>query len=73
VTGFKYASGYGRADPAVWYTCEPCNKRGYTTRREAKKCEKALVKKGDKASALDVYRCRNGTTYWHVGHNRGAN
>lgn len=56
-------------DPANWYWCSPCQKRGYVSRRLAKRCEKDLVRKGDKTSLLDVFACRAGRPYWHVGHN----
>lgn len=55
-------------DPANWHWCGPCGKRGYVSRRLAKRCEKDLVKKGDKTSLLDVYPCRAGRQCWHVGH-----
>jgi len=70
VSGYLGSSRVQRTDPSAWYWCDHCWKRGYTSRRNAKKCEKALVKlQGDKASHLDVYRCPETATVWHVGHN----
>jgi len=46
-----------------WTTCWACGKRGYQTRRSAKRIKEIMHD-----DRLSVYRCLDGGSNYHIGH-----
>ena|SRR5690349_6544747 len=53
---------HGTRQVRYMYTCEPCNKRSYTSRKDAKKVN--VPEDG----GMRPYKCPHDPNVWHVGH-----
>lgn len=62
--------GEGRDGPSIrdrWSRCHECGKRGYATRKIAKRARQAMLDNGD---GLRAYECPSRNGLWHLGHLR---
>ena len=55
----------GHLDRIAWHTCQHCGKRGFSTRKRAKKM---LQRMRSEKSGMSAYQCHYDPTVWHLGH-----
>lgn len=51
-------------------SCEPCGKKLYSDRREAKRALRVLCPQ-ERGRAMNAYPCPGGSLGWHIGHRPG--
>jgi hypothetical protein len=68
----KTGSSWAAAAEKSWATCTHCQKRSYRTKESAREALRNLRKNSKprpgSAVTLGIYRCEQGTKYWHIGH-----